>query len=869
MLKCLDIISLLVLVCYTQGNLFAQRFTAYYTKIGDDYDILEAVDERLFGKYADLIVEVKDLGKILFTRKTSYLPVWKTNSGEYPFDEIVDRKGDGRGNRPDIISKYSYVRLIEKNPDEILVHWRYFPDFRNVRWDGVVDEYFSISPEGKVIRSIREGTKKYLDWIDLANTTYKTYELISDGIKVIKNEKLPLTFYNEFEPIAKLVLHTIDRNNLLKFSFDEGRFGYSDKTKESISGKELAINGPHSYWKEGISGSALHFDGYYSSIEINNYNGNSELKSFTVAGWIALGAYPFGWAPIMQQSEWGREGFYFGINEEGYPGFHVAIDGDWISLIDSNRIELSEWNYVAAVYAPNEHTLSLYKNGELSTSKKVSGKSFTSNKSVLTFGLNRQYMPPIEGRIRRGKWPSMFGIDGLIDEVNIYGKALSSTEIKDMYNVLSVGIDICDMDIRKLPAVRSNFINNKFGAHYTTLKYYETWDNLWRVSDHADVVVTFDELPVNIVSWRGISYGHYFVTENGKWIGDQSNEDYRHVRHPGEAEGCLEHMSDKQCRHSHVRIIENTDARVLIHWRYGLVDSRYKFAPGVDGWGGWTDEYWTIYPDGIAIRHVPRGIVFGDGWVEIMFLSEPGTVPEDNVHLQAFSIMNIDGEVENLSWENNSPESQLNDPILTMVNSKSEYKMFNIFPTGSSIEIFGGHSKRSHFHWWNHWPVSQITSDGRGARASDRLAHSSLSWGAPSTNFLMYGISTKDLKELLPLAKNWNNNPEIKDISGCSDSKYIQEERAYHIYTKSANVVFDLNVRNESPLVNPAFVFHNWKGDDVELSIDDKSISKGKDFRSGFIDTPNGKNLVVWLDYYSSSKTRFEFSSTKENKINN
>ena len=31
-------------------------------------------------------------------------------------------------------------------------------------------------------------------------------------------------------------------------------------------------------------------------------------------------------------------------------------------------------------------------------------------------------------------------------------------------------------------------------------------------------------------------------------------------------------MSDKECYTNHVRIIGNTDARVVVHWRYTLVD---------------------------------------------------------------------------------------------------------------------------------------------------------------------------------------------------------------------------------------------------------------------------------------------------------
>ena len=57
----------------------------------------------------------------------------------------------------------------------------------------------------------------------------------------------------------------------------------------------------------------------------------------------------------------------------------------------------------------------------------------------------------------------------------------------------------------------------------------------------------------------------------------------------------------------HDRIIENTDARVVIHWRYASVDVLYKHPNSCrneDGWGVWTDEYLTVYPDGVGVRTV-------------------------------------------------------------------------------------------------------------------------------------------------------------------------------------------------------------------------------------------------------------------------
>ena len=64
-------------------------------------------------------------------------------------------------------------------------------------------------------------------------------------------------------------------------------------------------------------------------------------------------------------------------------------------------------------------------------------------------------------------------------------------------------------------------------------------------------------------------------------------------------------MSDKHNRYSHVRVIENHNARVVVHWRYALTDLFYTISSPdpMTGWGDWVDEYYYIYPDGVAVRH--------------------------------------------------------------------------------------------------------------------------------------------------------------------------------------------------------------------------------------------------------------------------
>jgi len=852
-----SIIFLLLLI----SNINASGdFYAYYTKLPGNFEILEDYQEALFSKYSDLVIYFGEDGQVIFSRNTSYLPVWRTREGEYKFPEKFKRKGDGPAHRPDILSKYSHVRLIQQSVDTIIVHWRYFPEMENVEWDNVVEEYYTFTKDGQVIRTIQKGTPRTDEWKNKKNRIIQRLKLKKDKISFIKESK-PKEAQRNTMPVVKHIADRPGEPDLISYFDFEKRGSIDDGfAVDKISAKKYQIMGYTVLRKQSISGQSLQFDGYYSGITLEDFEISETNSQFTVQGWIALRAYPFDWAPLIQQSEWNEKGFYLGVDKNGYPGFHLAVDKKWISLIDSTQIPLFRWHHLAAVYNHSEELVSLYINGENIETRPVVQKIKFSD-SPMTIGLNRQKMPAIEGRIRRGKWPSLFGVDGLVDEVKVYDVALSSEKISAEYKKMNQSnLKVSDPSITKrdLPVNPENKTASRFEAVYKTLEYYPTWDNLWRIGEYADIVIDFDLLPTNLVFWRGTSYGPYFVTENGKWIGDQSNEDYRLLEHPGEAEGCLEHMSDKQCRHSHVRIIENTDARIQIHWRYGLVDSRYLFSPRNDGWGSWSDEYWTIYPDGIAIRHLARGKVFGDGWVETMFLSAPGTKPENNTELEAITLINDEGKESILSWEDDSPRGVFENTVITQVNTKSRFRMFNIYPTESSVEVFSGHSRRSPFHWWNHWPVSQITSDGRGARAADRLAHSSLLWGNPNGDFLLYGITDKKPSQLISLAKSWNNPPQLKNIKGFTKSSYVQAERAYHINAASNQISFTIEASEDSPLVNPSFIINNWDAKTVKIEINEKEYSQGKQFRYGNnYDTSGKRYKIIWLDMERSTPVSF------------
>jgi hypothetical protein len=350
------------------------------------------------------------------------------------------------------------------------------------------------------------------------------------------------------------------------------------------------------------------------------------------------------------------------------------------------------------------------------------------------------------------------------------------------------------------------------------------------------------------------------ITENGKWSGDQSREAW------GEdyARGCCEHMSDKQCRHSHVRIIENTEARTVVHWRYGEVDVKYKF---VDVNGPFADEYWTFYPDGVGIRHVASG---KGGWQETMFYSEPGTRPEDNVELNAFTVIDEQDSVYQFDWSYYYPFAGDAKPAsVTMVNMKSKYRPFYIYPSGSTVETFVPPLVRrdySAFHWANHYPVSQMPSDGRSAEARDRASHSSLVWGDPTKDYLMVGLTDKPPAELKDLARSWNYPPELDVDEGCTSSGYAPEERAYQLVKNDTLLTFTLEGSVETPVHNPAFIIKNWTGrnNKANVKLNEVELMSGSDYKQGVIyDTEGRPVLIVWISHESTSEIYIEIGEMK------
>jgi len=640
----------------------------------------------------------------------------------------------------------------------------------------------------------------------------------------------------------------------------------------------------------GVSGKALRFDGFRSFIVRKADQAPALSGPFTIEVWAALGAYPWFWGPIIDNRDPFR-GFMFGIDNQGHFGFRLMAEDRWQDYRSKGKLPLREWIHLAGVYDP-EQGISLYQNGKLKGTYPVEGLLMPTAGGPLFIGRNYDKEDWRAGNVLKAVGYHSF-FDGIMDELKIHKRALTAEEVERHYaSVRPAGKP--DLPERVFPKVHKE--TAPFGAYYTKLNYYDEWDALWCVSDVADVLLCFDEMNGRLVFWRGASFVPCWVTENGIWFTHEWLETWGK-----DVCSCAEPIMDKDCRFSHVRIIESHDARAVVHWRYALADAYYTFAAvDDDGRGEWADEFYIIYPDGVGIRkmllHYSRPMRRHD-WAEQIVLLPPGQFPQDVIKPPEITLVNMRGQEHSYSWGKNLP-LVLREPEganIEIVNLKSKYKPFLIVSPNpfESVEVKSNSPFFRTFRaemgkyrpapvptvygWWKHWPIAQVPGDGFWVLSPDRASHFNLTtyvqWedyevtNRVRTRIMLHGLTDKSPAELVPLAKSWLHAPILKlNSSGFESRGYDLAQRAYVLERKSPGEPSSLNLtleaRESTPLINPAFVLRNWGKAEARLTVNGKPVKRGKDFRLGHHSTLEGTHLVVWIKLESMTPVQISIQPT-------
>jgi hypothetical protein len=876
-----NVFIVLTAVFSTLGAASQIGFAAYYTSINKGQD-WEAYSRT--GNHADVVVKLPSAGgQLVFWKGNSYLPYWETNKGLWNFSEIVPRSGNGTSSMPDKANVYSHAEIIRSDSNQIVVQWRYLSEFaegnphKNVNPHNFVEELFTITPDGMVKREVKTGTEKADEWNDSAWKTTQVLQLNTGGIKQISISNPKHSLHNTTVRGNRKTGPVVIQPNIW-FSFNEGT---GDIIRETTNEIQATVPGNKTIWKKGISGTALDFDGYNTVVSIPNGKASVQGNNLTLSGWIALGAYPWNWAPLIQQGD--NDGYFLGIDSHGYPGLMLKIGARWEKLIvpnkppykDSNHLALFKWYNLAGTYDRADGQMRLYINGK-EVAHKIAGKNGihipNANIRIGKAGIMRT---PTEGT--HDTYPSNFGIDGLIDEAQVYDVALTNQQIAQSYTNFYPGKTIAnspDLQKRRFPHPSTN---GEFKAIYTHLPYYETWENMFRFGKYADVVVGFDEVPIKYVFWRGVSYIPMMVNESGQWFTNQFDE----TGFTKEAPGDCEPMSDKGCWDSHVRIIENSPARVVVNWRYRLADPSHHWAnyDSATGWGDMSDWDYYIYPDGVACKVMRWYSSKPEEWHEwneqIAVLSE-GQHPEEVLKkTPVMTLVDTNGKSVNYNWNPNPPKPNFKSSLIQQLHLTGKYDPYGIqnFNGGNIYE--GERTWYSVFPSWNHWPTAQINSSGRNASFPDRASHSSIShlnWplydekngkAAYQEKLLMEGMTDQPADSLVDLARSWLNAPEIRNISGGTSDGYNAAHRAYRFSLNNSSLEFQIAATSKSPIHNLCFEIKNWnsKTAKADLKINGDPVKQGPDFRQGVvIDTDGTYTLLIWVGMDAKSEQSFEIS---------
>jgi len=221
------------------------------------------------------------------------------------------------------------------------------------------------------------------------------------------------------------------------WSFDEGK---GKVVRDAITQKDDYINyvfnnaiyKPPSdpQWKNfGIKGNSLLFDGFSTWIKRDADEFVKIDDALTIEVWVAPRAYGYGdggklSALVDQHNSREKEGFVLGIYRHGSWAFEAGIGDQWIEVwVHDKPIEKYKWSYVVVTFDKNKSEINLYLNGEkVAFARTPQGKPINVCTRDLLIGKNNE-------SVRLAAFDlNMF--NGLMDELRIYKKALTSEEIK-------------------------------------------------------------------------------------------------------------------------------------------------------------------------------------------------------------------------------------------------------------------------------------------------------------------------------------------------------------------------------------------------------------------------------------------------------
>jgi hypothetical protein len=181
----------------------------------------------------------------------------------------------------------------------------------------------------------------------------------------------------------------------------------------------------------GEVGQAFSFSGGNDAIEVADSASLRIAPSITIEGWVLVAGFPSAaqWGQILFRGD-DREGldpYFLAVTRNGQLAFSIN-DSNNASAVLAVPVPTHVFVHVAGTLDDGSGLMTLYTNGQAAAELSTSVRPLTYLDPASNPGLgigNNQGIPASSYRM---------GFNGLIDEISLYNRALSSTEIAALYN---------------------------------------------------------------------------------------------------------------------------------------------------------------------------------------------------------------------------------------------------------------------------------------------------------------------------------------------------------------------------------------------------------------------------------------------------
>jgi hypothetical protein len=184
----------------------------------------------------------------------------------------------------------------------------------------------------------------------------------------------------------------------------------------SGNGNDGSING--ATWASGEIGQALSFNGASNYVSIPDVNSlDIGTGNLTLTSWFYVSSLPSAYQDIISKGGHGYVGYGLCITNNNKVAASITASGGINQAAESSNTIVVGWNYAACVFARSDK-IYVYLNGVATSINYASGNSGGSltNSYALRIGA----FSPL----------NILWFSGTIDEVHVYNRALSATEIQ-------------------------------------------------------------------------------------------------------------------------------------------------------------------------------------------------------------------------------------------------------------------------------------------------------------------------------------------------------------------------------------------------------------------------------------------------------